>query len=68
VAYYNSRRGAAYHNLGQYQRAISDYYKAIHLKPDFVIANENRGDAKDELNEKAGAEADRQKAKDLDKR
>jgi tetratricopeptide (TPR) repeat protein len=61
---YNNR-GSAYRNLSQYERAIQDYDKAIQLKPDYAIAYQNRSYAKDKLNDKAGAEADRAKAKDL---
>jgi tetratricopeptide (TPR) repeat protein len=39
---YNNR-GAAYGNLGQYQRAIEDCNEAIRLKPDYAWAYNNRG-------------------------
>ena len=39
---YNNR-GFTYSKLGQYQRAIDDYNKAIRLKPDYVEAYMNRG-------------------------
>ena len=35
-AYYN--RGLAYYNLGQHQRAIEDYNKAIRLEQDYALA------------------------------
>ena len=41
LAYNN--RGAAYAELGQYQRAIEDYNKAIRLKPEDALAYNNRG-------------------------
>jgi tetratricopeptide (TPR) repeat protein len=43
VAYNN--RGAAYDDLGLYQRAIEDYNEAIRLKPDDAEAYNNRGNA-----------------------
>jgi tetratricopeptide (TPR) repeat protein len=36
-------RGAAYADLGQYQRAIEDYNEVIRLKPDYAEAYYNRG-------------------------
>jgi tetratricopeptide (TPR) repeat protein len=38
----HTNRGAAYAELGQYQRAIQDYNEAIHLKPDDSLAFFNR--------------------------
>ena len=42
-------RGNTKHDIGFYQNAISDYSKAIRLKPDFMEAYHNRGNAKAEL-------------------
>jgi len=42
ASYYN-KRGLAYYHLGNYQKAIEDYSKAIRLKPDFSLAYFNRG-------------------------
>lgn len=47
IAYNN--RGVAYDDLGQYQRAIEDYNKAIRLKPNNADAYYNRGLAYKEL-------------------
>jgi len=41
---YNTR-GAAYAELGQYQRAIEDFNNAILLKPDYMGSYNNRGSA-----------------------
>ena len=41
LAYNN--RGAAYAELGQYQRAIEDYNEAIRLRPEDALAYNNRG-------------------------
>jgi len=41
--YYYVLRGVAYTDLGQYQRAIADYNKAIRLRPDYARAYSNRG-------------------------
>lgn len=58
-------RGDAYRGIGQCQRALQDYDKAVQLKPDYGLAYYCRGLAKDKLNDKAGAAADRIKAKEL---
>ena len=47
MAYNN--RGAAYYYLGQYQRAIEDYDKAIQLDPDYATAYYNRGGSYSDL-------------------
>ncbi len=39
---YNNR-GLAYHNKGEFDRAIADYNAALQLKPDYVDAYNNRG-------------------------
>ena len=54
--YYN--RGNTKHDIGFYQNAISDYSKAIRLKPDFAEAYNNRGRTKAELSEYFEAIAD----------
>ena len=41
IDYYN--RGLSYDDLGQYQRAIEDYNKAIELNPKFAYAYNNKG-------------------------
>ena len=54
--YYN--RGNTKHEIGFYQNAISDYSKAIRLKPDFVEAYHNRGNTKALLGQHFEAIAD----------
>ena len=54
-------------HLGQYQRAIQDYDKAIQVDPDHVKAYTNRGNACKSLGQKAKADADFGKACFLDK-
>ena len=51
-------RGNTKHDIGFYQNAISDYSKAIRLKPDFVAAYSNRGRAKAELGQYSEAITD----------
>ncbi len=63
LAYNN--RGFAYDDLKQYERAISDYDKAIQLDPNFAIAYNNRGFAYNLKGDKAAARRDFQKAADL---
>ena len=41
MAYNN--RGSAFHYKGQYDRAISDYNKAIEIDPEYALAFFNRG-------------------------
>ena len=48
VEAYNNR-GAAYKDIGQYQRAIEDFNQAIRLKPDYANALNNRGIAYTDL-------------------
>ena len=51
-------RGNTKHDIGFYQNAISDYSKAIRLKPDFVEAYHNRGNTKASLGQHFEAIAD----------
>ena len=51
---------------GEYYGAIEDYSKAIGLDPDLAIAYNNRGSAKDDLEDYSGAIADYSKAIELD--
>ena len=51
-------RGNTKHDIGFYQNAISDYSKAIRLKPDFVEAYHNRGYTKASLGQHVEAIAD----------
>jgi len=44
-------RGYAYDELGEYQRALQDYDRAIELDPNYAKAYHNRGIAYDELGE-----------------
>ena len=60
LAYNN--RGAAYAELGQYQRAIEDYNEAIRLKPEDALAYNNRGIAYSELGQYQRAIEDYNKA------
>ena len=50
---------------GDHKGAISDYTKAIKLKPDYAIAYNNRGSAKYDLGDKKGACSDYKKAASL---
>jgi len=38
-------RGQAYHELAQYERAASDYTKALQIKPDNIVVLNQRGNA-----------------------
>ena len=40
-----TNRGLAYKKKGQWEKAIADFSEAINLKPDFVFAFSNRGNA-----------------------
>ena len=51
-------RGNTKHDIGFYQNAISDYSKAIRLKPDFVEAYHNRGYTKAALGQYSEAITD----------
>ena len=55
-------RGSTKAVLGQYLAAVSDYDKAIQLKPDHAMAYYNRGLAKDHLEQYLAAVSDYDKA------
>ena len=61
--YYN--RGAAYQTKGEVDRAITDYDKAIELKPDYAAAYENRARAYVSKGDYTRAVADVTKAGEL---
>ena len=62
-AYYN--RGTVYDRLGQQQMAMRDYSKAISLNRKYAEAYYNRGILRYDSQDRNGAIADLQKAKDL---
>lgn len=64
AVYYNS--GLQKSNSGQYKAAISDFDKAIRIKPDYGKAYIGRGMAKDTLGQHLEAIADYDKAISLD--
>ena len=39
------RVAAAYHRMGQFDNAVSDYSKAIEISPSLAVAYQNRGSA-----------------------
>ena len=61
--FYNS--GVEKYKKGDYQGAIADYDKAIEIYPEFVSAFEERGIAKESLNDLYGACLDWRMAEDL---
>ena len=63
---YNAR-GIAYYSLGEYQRAVRDYSKAIELDPNDAVAYNNRSLAYRRLGQDVEADADETKAGSLDK-
>ena len=65
IAYH--RRGSAYSALGQHQRAIEDYDKAIELNPDYAIAYNNRGLSFQELGQASRAREDFDRARLLNR-
>ena len=54
--------GLELYKQGDYQGAITEYTKAIEIKPNYVMAYYNRGIAKDMLSDYRGAIADYTKA------
>lgn len=61
--FYN--RGFIYVTRGQYDRGIQDYNQAIQLNPKYALAYKGRSVAKLKKGDKAGADADLAKAKEL---
>ena len=59
-------QGASYYNVGQYQRAIEDYDKAIELDPNNDRTYQQRGDCYVELGQYQRAIEDYGKAIELD--
>ncbi len=64
MAYNN--RGNRYSDLGEEEKAIGDYNKAIELNPEYALAYYNRGICYKKLGETKKAEKDFQKAAELD--
>ena len=62
-AYYN--RGITYNKIGDYNRAIQDYDKAIEIQPDNAKIYYNRGEVLLHLNEMGKAKADLITAKEM---
>ena len=62
---YNNR-GVAYAKKGEYDKAITDYNKAIELNPEYARAYYNRGNAYAEKGEHDKATADYNKAIEID--
>ena len=62
----DSNRGVVYDNLGEYQRGIKDFNKAIELKPQLAGVYNNRGRAYDKLGNYQQAINDFNKAIHLD--
>ena len=60
------RRGLAWHNKGEYDKAIADYTRAIELKPDDAVDYNNRGNAWRSKGEYDKAIADYIRAIELD--
>ncbi|MDO8289471.1 MAG: tetratricopeptide repeat protein [Parvibaculum sp.] len=63
-AYIN--RGVAFRNLGEYQRAVTDYSAALKYAPDDAMIYANRANARRELGELKSALADADRAVSLD--
>ena len=60
-----SNIGLTYYNKGDYARAIQDFDEAIRLRPDYAKALNARGNAKKQMGDTAGGEADIASAKAL---
>ena len=58
----------AYESLGQHQKAIEDYDKAVQESPDSPAVYRARSMARRNIGDQAGYEADRDKANSIDDR
>ena len=61
---YNNR-GMCYENIGQHDKAISDYNKALEIDPNYAKAYDNRGTLYREIGQIEKACADWKRACDL---